>query len=424
LEEKKEEEQIVIGLTGSIGSGCTEIAREFLEKKNDFEYISLSTIIKEEVEKQFKEEGKERKPNVLDYQNYGNDLRKYGLDAVAKKTFENKSELRECYKKLVIDSIRNCGEIYYLRDNFPNFYLLGVYADENIRWKRLEEKYEGSSYLFKQAEKRDKGEVWEYGQQVSACMELADIIIINNDDIHKYQNLKTEFFEKLEEFYLNLIKLPGIREPFEMEVYMNNAYTASLESRCVKRQVGATIVDTEKKIIISKGHNRIPDKLLLSCFDKFKNCYRDIKRKDLLEEFKKCSACGETHFEISGKCKNENCNYESTEQLKSKIKMLELCRALHAEEDAILKALKLNFNNFENTILYTTTYPCLMCAKKIISVGIKNIVFVEPYPVEMAKEILEEAKVKVTIFEGVKSQAFYKLFKIERDFIEKYNKKK
>jgi deoxycytidylate deaminase len=52
-----------------------------------------------------------------------------------------------------------------------------------------------------------------------------------------------------------------------------------------------------------------------------------------------------------------------------------------------------------------------MCAKKIIANGIKEVVYVEPYPVEEARQMLESAGVILTKFEGVKAQAFYKLFK-------------
>ena len=83
----------------------------------------------------------------------------------------------------VIDSIRNSGEIEYYRRNHPNFYLIGVYADKKVRRNRiLTSKFDGNDKLFEQAEARDQGEVWEYGQQVTRCMDLADIIVINNYD--------------------------------------------------------------------------------------------------------------------------------------------------------------------------------------------------------------------------------------------------
>ena len=94
-----------------------------------------------------------------------------------------------------------------------------------------------------------------------------------------------------------------------------------------------------------------------------------------------------------------------------KIKMLDLCRALHAEEDAILNALLLGYNKFDKCKLYTTTFPCMLCAKKIIAVGIREIIFVEPYPVEESIKILKNAQVKIEVFRGIKYVSFHKLFK-------------
>jgi len=55
-------------------------------------------------------------------------------------------------------------------------------------------------------------------------------------------------------------------------------------------------------------------------------------------------------------------------------KLLDLYRAIHAEEEAILQAAKLGVS-INDTILYTSTEPCLLCCKKIINSGIKEIIF-------------------------------------------------
>ena len=65
----------------------------------------------------------------------------------------------------------------------------------------------------------------------------------------------------------------------------------------------------------------------------------------------------------------------------------------------------------DGTTLYTTTFPCLPCANKIVSAKIKEVVYVEPYPIKEAAEVLESAGVRTRRFEGVKAQAFFKLFK-------------
>ena len=71
---------------------------------------------------------------------------------------------------------------------------------------------------------------------------------------------------------------------------------------------------------------------------------------------------------------------------------------------------KLGGVNLHNSVLYTTTFPCLLCAKKIVTVGIKKVIYIEPYPMKEARELLENCQIELIKFEGVKSSAFYKLF--------------
>ena len=92
--------------------------------------------------------------------------------------------------------------------------------------------------------------------------------------------------------------------------------------------------------------------------------------------------------------------------------MLDNCRALHAEENTIL-ALARNGNStpLSECTLYTTTYPCQLCANKIISVGIERIVYLEPYPQQAAQVILGNAiGVKQECFEGVTYRAYFRLY--------------
>ena len=72
----------------------------------------------------------------------------------------------------------------------------------------------------------------------------------------------------------------------------------------------------------------------------------------------------------------------------------ELCRALHAEQNAIIQAATLG-QSIEDGTIYVTHQPCVICAKMIINAGIKRIVVREGYPDELATEILNEAGIKV-----------------------------
>jgi len=188
---------------------------------------------------------------------------------------------------------------------------------------------------------------------------------------------------------------------------MHFAYSASLLSPCLKRQVGATIarrIESEKELAIAIGYNGPPTGIK-TCHERYKDCYRDVLKNKVQGKIKKKLAeLGfpvESGIEIFGSFLSD-----------PEFKHLDYCQAVHAEESAILQIAKLGGTSLEGTNLYTTTFPCLMCAKKIIQTGISKIVYNEAYPSIEAKEILLSALGNESLvrFEGVKSLAFFKLF--------------
>ena len=74
----------------------------------------------------------------------------------------------------------------------------------------------------------------------------------------------------------------------------------------------------------------------------------------------------------------------------------ELCRALHAEQNAIIQAATLG-HSIEGATIYITNQPCIICAKMIINAGIKRIVVKEGYPDQMSVDILAEAGLKIVM---------------------------
>ena len=76
----------------------------------------------------------------------------------------------------------------------------------------------------------------------------------------------------------------------------------------------------------------------------------------------------------------------------------ELCRALHAEQTAIIQAATLG-QSIEDASIYITHQPCVICAKMIINAGIKRIIVREGYPDELSVEILDEAGLKIVMLE-------------------------
>ena len=146
------------------------------------------------------------------------------------------------------------------------------------------------------------------------------------------------------------------RRPNWDEYFMDFAVLTARRSTCLRRQVGAVIV--QDKHIIATGYNGAP---------------RGIAH------------CGER----PGGCLRKELGVPSGEKH-------ELCRALHAEQNAIIQAATLG-QSVEGGTIYITHQPCAICAKMIINAGIERIVVREGYPDELAVEILREAGLRIVM---------------------------
>lgn len=382
--------KIIIGLTGPFGSGCTYIAEKIL-KKSEYDYISLSEILRQELS--------DNSLSRTQLQEKGNELRKTnGNDYLAKKAIEkiNKSPS----KKIVVDSIRNTHEVEILKNTFSNFYLLATWADSETRWNRISSRYKNNRSAFDMDDKKDKDEKIENGQQITLCYQMSDIIILNNEKIIAEN---TDVFNKLNSIvkkYIDIIEGKEKFIPSEQESLMSMAYANSMRSSCIQRKVGALIVD-EYANIFSSGYNEVPNNEK-PCLNEYGKCYRKYLRDDINES-------------IEGVIDNNELSKKIKEVVKSKSKMLDYCRALHAEETAIVNMARLSVStDLSKSTLYTTTYPCNLCANKIAQVGIKKIVYFEPYPQEEAKETLNSAGVTQIPFDGVTFNGYFRFMEVLR----------
>jgi len=77
----------------------------------------------------------------------------------------------------------------------------------------------------------------------------------------------------------------------------------------------------------------------------------------------------------------------------------ELCRAIHAEQNAIIQAAH-SGTTMEGATVYVTCQPCSLCAKMLINAGISRIVYDGEYPDELALEMLQEAGVVLDRFQA------------------------
>lgn len=139
------------------------------------------------------------------------------------------------------------------------------------------------------------------------------------------------------------------------EYFMEIVELIKNRSTCQRRQVGALIV--KDKRILATGYNGAP---------------------------MGCSHCSEVG------CLREKMGIPSGQRH-------ELCRGIHAEQNAIIQA-AYSGTSVKGGTLYVTHQPCALCAKMAINAGIKRIVFKGEYPDELAMELLNEAGISVTRF--------------------------
>ncbi len=138
------------------------------------------------------------------------------------------------------------------------------------------------------------------------------------------------------------------------QYFMEMAFLASQRSTCIRRKVGAVVVLENQ--ILATGYNGAP---------------------------KHVSHCGETG------CLRQKMNVPSGT-------MHELCRGVHAEQNAIVQA-AINGTSIRNATLYCTNHPCSICAKMIINSEIRNVYIADDYPDPLAKEMFAEAGVELIL---------------------------
>lgn len=143
------------------------------------------------------------------------------------------------------------------------------------------------------------------------------------------------------------------------EYFHKIAHDVASRSTCIRRQVGAIIV--KDKRILTTGYNGVPK--------------------------------GITHCTAES-CLRNKLNIPSGEKH-------ELCRGLHAEQNAIIQAAAHGVC-IEGAVLYVTNQPCTICTKMLINCGIKTFHFADAYNDPIALEMTKEAGITLVPGSGNK----------------------
>ena len=142
--------------------------------------------------------------------------------------------------------------------------------------------------------------------------------------------------------------------------FMEIAQVVSKRSTCLRRSVGAVLV--KDKQILSTGYNGTPK--------------------------------GLPHCEDVG-CLRQQLHVPSGQNH-------ELCRGIHAEQNAVIQA-AVHGSSTDGATIYCTHQPCVVCTKILINAGIKRIVYANPYPDKLAEEMMHLDKgMEIVIWEPKK----------------------
>jgi dCMP deaminase len=147
------------------------------------------------------------------------------------------------------------------------------------------------------------------------------------------------------------------------EYFMSIVYLISRRSTCLRRHVGAVIVKNNQ--ILATGYNGVP---------------RNIE-----------------HCSQQDGCLREKLGVPSGQRH-------ELCRGLHAEQNAIIQA-AVHGASIEDGTLYCTTMPCIVCTKMLINAGIKKVIYSEGYQDKLATEMMDQANILVQHYPFTKQES-------------------
>ncbi len=308
---------MIIGITGTLAAGKGTIV-EYLQKKG-FKHFSVRAYLTKKV----KDQG--LPVNRDSFVQVANALREDNSPSFIVE--ELYREAKEAGGDVIIESVRTEGEVQALKSK-GNFYLFAIDADAEIRYPRAvaraSETDSVSFETFVANEEREWANTDPTKGNLKRCIELSDYKFTNNGELE-------ELFEQIDTVLQdinNKSKNVTKRQDYISwdEYFMGVSILSGRRSKDPSTQVGACIIDQDKKIIAT-GYNGAP---------------RGIDDEDF-------------PWSREGDFLDTKYAY--------------VC---HAELNAILNA---TTQNLKGCTIYVALFPCNECAKSIIQSGIKKVVY-------------------------------------------------
>lgn len=307
----------------------------------------------------------------------------------------------------IIRQLKTRGEVDVLRSVYgKKFILISIYCDIVDIRKTISSKIRSSSSFTRDDtdyEKRtidlidtDSNEqANKFGQKVSEIFHLADVFV---------DGRTTKLIHGTISRFIKCFFGHNGLSPTRLQYGMYAAKAASLRSIDLSRQVGASIFSEDGELI-TQGCNEVPKPFGGTYWhDEEGEAFRDFelghdpnhqRKEEIVHDFLDRLF----HENLLTKDISENeLNYDFVRDVIGRrrirdsqlMDIIEFGRIIHAEMCAITDAARLG-RSLKNSVLYCTTFPCHMCAKHIVSSGIKRVVFLEPYPKSYARKLHDDS---------------------------------
>lgn len=410
--------EVVIGLVGPVGIDLDPIVDVLSRRLEAVEYKALPVRLSAQIEKFF----------GVNYSDLPEDERIEKLMDAGTRVREG-SERGEAVALLAIAEIRRIrhqelhgsteGNAYILRSlKHPDevetlravygkgFFLISAYAPREVRVSAMAEKVTRSQHGNPNhsrekaefiVERDEQEENKDLGQDVKDAFPLADLFI----DARDKKSFEPEIRRFVELIFGNLFHTPT-----KDEHGMYHARSAALRSADLGRQVGAAIASPAGELL-ALGCNDVPKAGGDLYWPGDEGDARDFQRgfdpiveerkqilSELLARLQKAGVLAESYTDAKAivPLVAALTTGQKREFLKGArvMNLLEFGRCVHAEMAAITSAARLGVS-IKNATLFTTTFPCHMCARHIVSSGIARVVYVEPYPKSRARHLHGDA---------------------------------
>lgn len=328
-----------------------------------------------------------------------------------------------CNHAYIIKSIKHANEVSVLKSIYgESFWLVSAYSPPSQRLEILSKKLGSRAQMLIDRDYNDKKN--SVGQNVQNAFHRGDVFIdASHPDLAKKQIRR----------FIRLIFGDVFCSPYKHEYGMFHAFASSMRSSSMARQAGAAILDSGGNLV-STGVNEVPKpgggvysaddeesgedhREFVHGYDSNDREKREIMKNmfaSLRDEGWLADGISDRTDDALVKCALESKNLSSIKFMD----VTEYGREVHAEMDALVSAARRHESVMGGT-MYCTTFPCHICAKHIVSSGIKTLFFIEPYPKShtvdlfgdsISMEIDASAKIPFRQYSGISPTRYIGLF--------------